>query len=309
MASFNELLRRVVNTKELNEQIFSDLRLEIFNDGHVSITEADMVFEIDTEVVQKPDGWNDFFVNVITDFLIRQTLPTGYVDPIHATWLMERIDQDQHMSEETEEVLLLNVLRLAEDTPENLEQYALSKIRDKIIARVTTGHLTITSDDVALLRKVLYASGGQGGYGISPSEARFLFDLDEISQNQDNDPSWQKLFVGAIANHLMTTGAPTPTSREDYRKAQEYLHSTKTVSWNLVDSFKAWTSEEKQSSFLDHDNITRAEAIDITEAKWLIEHMNRDGQISKNEMALLRFIKDECPNIHEMLKPLLKQVA
>ena len=309
MASFNELLRKASSSKVLDDQIFADLRKEILNDGHVSITEADMIFEIDTNIAVKPEGWNNFFVSVITDFLIRQTLPVGFVDPIHATWLMERIDQDHNLSQETEEALLLNVLRLAEDTPENLEKYALGKIRDKIISRASAGNLNVTADDVALLRRVLYASGGQGGFRISKSEARFLFDLDEISQNQDNDPAWQKLFVGAIANHVMTCGGPPPPDREEYRKAQEYLHSKKTVRWNIIDSFKAWTSQEQQESFTDAGKIASSEVIDMAEAKWLIDHLNRDGQTSQNEVALLRFIKAECPQIHELLDPYLKRVA
>lgn len=310
MADFENLMRSALGEKMLDQERFSKLRQQIFNDEHVSITEADLVFSIDTQIQDKPEGWNDFFVNVITDFLIRQTLPVGYVDPIHATWLMERIDRDMNMSEETEQVLLLNVLRLAEDCPENLERYALNKVRDKIVIRATRDGLTITDDDVALMRKVLYASAGHGGFGISKTEAQFLFDLDEISQGQDNDPAWQKLFVGAIANHLLTRGAPIPTDPDEYRAAQEYLLSNRTIRWNIMDSFKAWRAEEEKSSFLmDHEAMKMAETIDLAEAKWLLDHLNRDGHISENEIALLKFIKNECPNIHEMLEPFMRQVA
>jgi len=166
------------------------------------------------------------------------------------------------------------------------------------------------------LKRILYASGGSGGYSICEYEARFLFDLDEISQNQDNHESWQKLFVGAIANHVMTMGAPQMAEREDYRRAQEFLHSTQTFSWNLKKSFLAWESDFKnkdqgttRSIFLDEERIREAEKIDASEAAWLIEHINRDGVISPNEQALLTFFKQECPEIHESLKPLLRYAA
>ena len=309
MAGLDLLLRKTLDAKELDQKRFLELRQQIFDDGHVSITEADLIFAINTEIASKPDGWNDFFINVITDFLIRQTLPVGYVDPIHATWLMERIDQDQNLSEETEQALILNLLRLAEDCPESLERYALDKIRRKIVSRASQSGLNITADDVALLRKVLYASGGHGGFAISKLESRFLFDLDEISQNQENDPAWQKLFVGAIANHLMTSGAPLPADPDEYREAQEYLLSNRTIQWNIIDSFKAWRAEEVQSTFLDTEKMNAAENIDLHESKWLLDHLNRDGVISANEVALLKFIKTECPDIHEMLEPFLRQVA
>lgn len=309
MSLLNELLRGALDQNQLDDQRFASLRRQVFNDGHISIEEADLIFMADSQIEAKPDGWNEFFIGALTDFLIRQMPPVGYVDPIYATWLMERIEQDKRLSKETELELILNVLRLAKDVPENLEIYALEKVKERIIGRAVNGTLAITENDVSNLRSIFYASSGSGGFSVSESEARFLFDLDEVSQNQNNHEGWQRLFVGAIANHLMAMSAPQPVRTEDYRNAQEYLTSTKTFGWDLRKSFQAWRAEEQVSVFLDADAIKRAESINIAEAKWLIDHLNRDGQISHNERELLSFIKAECGNIHEMLQPLLRQVA
>jgi len=319
MASVKDILTSTLADNALDADEFLRLRRQIFQDGHISMEEANMVFKVDTESKELPEGWDDFFVGAITDFLIRQTLPVGYVDPIHATWLIERIEHDDRMSESTEMELILNVIRLAKDVPRNLELYALNKIRDKIISRSAAGDLTVTADDVVLLKRVLYASGGSGGFSICKEEARFLFDLDEICQSADNAPEWQKLFVGAVANHVMTMGAPKMASREDYKRAQEYLHSNQGIKWsisNIKTTFKEWLSniasneDNTPTSIFSNDALIReAEAIDAQEAAWLIEHLNRDGTISPNERELLKFFKDECPNIHESLKPLLRQAA
>ena len=183
MTDLNVLLQNVLDIRMLEESRFSEIRRAVFDDGKVSTEEADLIFKIDTEIAHLPEGWNEFFIGALTDFLIRQTLPIGYVDPIHASWLMERIEHDDHISEETELELLLNVLRLARDVPETLEIYALDKVRNKIIGRATQGSLTITSDDVELLRRILYACGGNGGFAISKVEARFLFELSECSSH------------------------------------------------------------------------------------------------------------------------------
>jgi len=335
MASVNEILTDILADGVLDNDEYMRLRKQIFSDGHISITEADMIFKIDTELKEKPEGWNEFFVNAITDFLIRQTLPVGFVDPIHATWLMERIDQDDRMDEATEEALLLSVLKFAENCPENLEVYTLNKIRQKIVGRAVTSDLSVQENDVsmiervlyacnalqvgsqevALIKKVVYASGGHGGFGVSKAEAAFLFELDEATKGQENCESWQKLFVGAIANHLMTMGAPQTIDREEYKRAQEFLHSTGGIKWGGLTSGESgsfWDlvrSKRDQSQFTDYERIVRAEQIDINEAQWLINHLNRDGEISENELALLRFIKTECPDIHESLEPLLLRYA
>lgn len=316
MSSVRRILENALTIHMLDETKFVELRRQVFDDGRVAYDEADLIFAVDNQIDDKPEGWEEFFVGALTDFLIRQELPVGYVTPIQASWLMERIEADEKLGEETELTLLLNVLRLAKDVPENLELYTLNKIRNKIITRAVEGDFCITSKDIKELKQVLYACGGHGGFSISELEARFLFDLDELSQSADNDPEWQKLFVGAIANHVMTMGTPVTASIEDARRSDEFLMSNETISWNLIRSFQAWTSQIKEmdtgtvrSQFLDEDRMRQAEAIDAAEAKWLIDHINRDGTISVNEQALLAFIERECPEIHQSLHPLLRYAA
>ena len=55
--------------------------------------------------------------------------------------------------------------------------------------------------------------------------------------------------------------------------------------------------------------MQEAEAITALEADWLVKHLNRDGVLSLNERALLKFIKEECTNVHEILAPLLRHAA
>ncbi|MEP1229678.1 MAG: hypothetical protein ABJG88_03280 [Litorimonas sp.] len=312
MASVNDILTQALTDKVIDPTEFSQLRRKIFGDGHVSLQEANMIFLFDMQAQSLPEGWSDFFVGAITDFLIRQTLPAGYVDSIHSAWLMERIEHDDQMKEDTEMKLLLNVLRLAVDVPRDLEIYALNKVRDKIISSGLNGQLSIQTEDVELLKRVLYASSGSGGFSICREEAQFLFQLDEICQNSVNAPEWQKLFVGAIANHVMTMGAPKMLDRETMKDLQE---KPLKMDWSLSgikNSFLAWESDyknEEQSFFLNETAMQQAEAITAVEADWLVKHLNRDGVLSSNERALLKFIKEECANVHKTLAPLLRHAA
>ena len=80
MASVDDILTQALADKVIDPAEFSQLRRKIFDDGHISLHEADMIFQLDMQAQSLPEGWSDFFVGVITDFLIRQTMPTGYVD-------------------------------------------------------------------------------------------------------------------------------------------------------------------------------------------------------------------------------------
>ena len=49
--------------------------------------------------------------------------------------------------------------------------------------------------------------------------------------------------------------------------------------------------------------------VDQGEAEWLAERIGRDGVFHENEKALLKYLKQESPEIHPALQPLLEKVA
>lgn len=55
--------------------------------------------------------------------------------------------------------------------------------------------------------------------------------------------------------------------------------------------------------------LVESERISRAEASWLVNRINRDGKLSDAEKAILTFIKQELPDIHPDLKPLLDRVA
>ena len=52
-----------------------------------------------------------------------------------------------------------------------------------------------------------------------------------------------------------------------------------------------------------------SEKVDVVEAEWLVERIGRDGKLHANEIALIEFLKEESPDLHPSLKPLLDKVA
>ena len=118
------LLNAVLDAGSLSDETFVQLRRQVYEDGYISTEEADLIFDINTAIKHLQDEWNAFFVGAITDFLVRQTPPTGFIDISNAAWLMQRIDHDGVIELETEFELLMNVLHLAQSVPERLERFA-----------------------------------------------------------------------------------------------------------------------------------------------------------------------------------------
>ena len=55
-------------------------------------------------------------------------------------------------------------------------------------------------------------------------------------------------------------------------------------------------------------DIEGAEILDADEGRWVAGRIGRDGILHENEKALLRFIRDEAPEIRGGLEDLLSRV-
>ena len=329
-AALQRFVSDIIARGEILESDIMPLRRGIGEDLQIDVHEADMLFQLN-DLNNKPESWNQYFVDAITTFLIHQTPPEGYISQINATWLMERIQKDGVVETHTEMALLMNVLKLAKNVTDELEMFALNQV--KLSVTHGQGYLgknrnlepgSIGEAEVEMLRTILYSKAGDRGVSISSAEAALLFDINNATQNADNHPDWQKLFVRGIANHLMMVAAyEQPSLEEALRRANwlEDLDSVPTPTWkgalklfgmqmkrgNFVKNLKSISETDTQTfSHMDGSAVSEAEKITATEAGWLIERLNRDGALDDNERALLTFLAEECPDIHESLTPMIR---
>ena len=259
---------------------------------------------------------------------MHQGKPEGYINDAMAAWLITRIDHDGVVETETELRLLMNVLKVAEQPGDRLEAYAINQVKEAVVSgRGRVGQDTLTPGvigraEVELLRRVFYSVGGDGGMAITRMEAEQIFALNDATSGRDNDPEWKKFFVGAIANHLMMIAAPEKVDLTEMKRREDWLtngHGRTAPGENKYAGFSARAVLEafKETfglkakdptggfSILNEVNLKQSEKITSDEASWLIRTLQADGEIDANERAVLDFIRQECPDINESLRPLL----
>ncbi|UVC12987.1 hypothetical protein [Mesorhizobium onobrychidis] len=307
------------------------LRREVFCDGVVTRGEAEALFALDATAKHKCAEWPDFFIEAVTDFIVHQEKPAGYISQDNADWLVRAISRDGMVDSRTELELLVHVLEKAKSSPDGLCAYALEQVAHAVIdgkgplmhgSKLVPG--LIAKAEVELLRRILYAHGGDGNIAITRAEAEMLFKINERTAAANNDPSWNDLLVKAIANFVMCSAgyeAPMPAvalrrgSFLDQADPEIGGFFGRMVSGGLagiMEAYRApgdieseWESKNKAAEAL----ARRAETIDASEAKWLAERIGSDRPLHENERALLTLIKHASPEIHPVLKPLIDKVA
>jgi len=325
--SIPDVMERVLKARQISDDDVLAMRREVYPDGVIQPDEAERLFRLDDDCTQQSPAWMTFFVEAITDFVVNQADPPGYISEDNATWLINHISHKGKVSSATELELLVNVLDKAEQSPERLIRFALEQVKQGVLSgsgptRIGVDLLPfrIGAGEVDLLRRMLYAFGGEGHSAITRAEADILFDINDAVGNADNHPSWSDLFVKAIANYLMAASGYTPPSRAEALRLEKWEDDdrvstvdffTRALSGGLRGILAAYSKDTAWDERLkaEQDDIKTSERITDDEAKWLIGRINRSGGMQENERQLLRFIAEESPDINPLLKPLVDKAA
>lgn len=325
-------IEEIISRGSIKDSDVLAFRKIFYEDGVTTAEEAEILFKLNNACKVAGPSWAEFFVEAITDFIVFQAQPQGYVTADNAHWLIDRVSSDGKTDSKTELELVVNVLDKARWAPVSLVKFGLEQVKHAVISG--TGplrngkHLAageISEGEVDLLRRMLYAFGGDGHVAVTRDEADILFDIDEAVENADPNPAWTDLFVKAIANVIMASSGYAVPSREEAlrQEASLELPGQKTsvlafllsmVRTNLAsvqDAYHDQSAEERALARLEHQRIEiiTNEAITEAEASWLAGRLGRDGRLSPSETALVSYLKLESPNIHPVLLEAVDRLA
>ena len=86
------------------------LRRSYYDDGRISAEEGDALFALNDACPVQDPAWADYFIEAITDYIVDQAQPEGYLTAANAAWLIEHVAKDGRVETKTELELLVNVL-------------------------------------------------------------------------------------------------------------------------------------------------------------------------------------------------------
>lgn len=208
------------------------LRRNFNEDGTISEREAEMLISLNQACRVKDASWAPFFIEALTDYVVHQAEPEGYVTAENAEWLTAHISRDGHVESHTELELLVNILDKSRWSPPSLSRFALEQVKFAVMTGdgPTRSGLalepgSIGKAEVDLLRRILYAFTGDGGIAVTAAEADVLVDINDAIGPAKSSPAWTDLFVKAIGGSVLSGMGYQVPSREEALRTESWLQS------------------------------------------------------------------------------------
>jgi len=323
----NELISR----GSIKDAVVLRLRGMFYGDGSISREEAALLFEINRRCPIQDGSWSPFFIEAMTDYVVTQAAPEGYVTTENATWLIGSITSDGTVGTKAELDLLVNVLERARWSPPSLVSFCLAQV--KFAVATGEGPLragqpvepgVIREAEVELIRRMVYAFGGDGNVAVTRQEAEVLFEINDLVADAGLNAAWTELFVKAIANVLMHASGYTVPSREEALRSDAWLDERGELSPStmlkaiaaagldgVISAYREPSREERAILRLEEQRleIIVGERVTCDEATWLAEQLGRDGRLTATEQALLEYLHAASPMIDESLAEVVARLG
>jgi hypothetical protein len=309
------------------------------HDGIVDRAEAEALFSIEHERRGYCAEWSQIFVEALTDYLIKQQPPEGYLSDDNAAWIMAQIKRRKEPSTDGDLALVTNLIENAREVPASFSAFALRLVKDTVIYGDGPDALgrehgagRVTEADVGMLRRILWGAGSEGLLAVSREEAEALVAIADATTGAENAAEFDDLFARAIGNYLIgATGRAVP-KREDalrWESGAAYKADVIAALWRVVRSSpqvldpgfmidtlrNARTLSDDVEAEHDRRNQERDIAMELAAIKtpkkagWLIDHVNKNGLMNPPEKALVRFIAREAKSLDPSLQDLIGKIA
>ena len=200
----------------------------------ISADEAEALFTLNETCPLQDPAWAEFYVDALTDYLVNQVEPEGYLTAEEAKRFTSRIAPDGVIARKSELDLLVNVLDKSRWSPVSLSRLALQQVKRAVVdgdGPLRENHPdqpgTIRECEVELVRRILYAFGGEGSVAITRPEAEILFDINDNIRDPQSNAAWTDLFVKAVTNVVMAASGQAVPTREEALRRDAWLMEAK----------------------------------------------------------------------------------
>ncbi len=299
------------------------LRAAYYSDGRIGPDEAETLFALNNACPVQDPAWSDFFIEAVTDHVVHQVEPDGYLTAANARWLLDRLGCEAHgaakageagagrrLRSKTELELLVNVLGKARWSPPSLGLIALEQVRTGVVDNAGplrdgrgVAPASIAEGEVELVRRILYAFANDGNVALTQPEIALLCAINDALDADAHEPAWVELFIKAMTNAVLSASGYAVPTREEALRREAWLDRRRDlnagavlralVSWSLTSVLGAYREqrpEEQAMAKLERQRIEiiTQEAVVPCDAAWLAERFSRPvDEVSPAERAFL----------------------
>ena len=321
-----DLSRAIIAARAVDETDVMTLRKLVWADQALNRDVLDHLFQINDTLSAPSLAFADMFCEAVVHYALRQSPPHNFITEKTAHWLEARFCADGRLESHAELETLVHILEQAENAPETLKLRAIAQIESAILTGIgptrKAGDIrpgTVDAAEVTLLRRLIFARGGDSGLVVSAHEAERLFSIKDATLGADNAPEWTLLFVQAVGNHLMAHNAFRGISREEATRLNAVMDDAQVSIGGFLrrvsDSFSLKTLLSPKAAFggqerrwADENAIAADRAIIRSEVDWLKSQIVADAKTDALEKALLAFIAEETASLNPGLEE-LRRVA
>lgn len=308
---FREIAEQAMADGEITAEEILALRREGWADGRMSAEEAEALFVLNDHLKTRSSEWTDTFVEAVVEYLLAGGSPRGYLSASQADWLITRIDHDGQLDSMAELEMLAKLFERAENVPDSLRDYAMRQIEQIVLTGTgptrDSGRVDancITDAECRLLRRMIFARGGEGTAGVSRREAEMLFRIKDATLGAANSPEWKRLFVQGVGNYLCALNKFQPLSAERAAQLDAFMADTSSSVGGFFRRMAKADIGEETSRVLGFgrkglsepahaDAVAKARAVTDDESAWLQARMDANGVIDELDQAVLDFLKEE----------------
>ncbi|MGE0701155.1 MAG: hypothetical protein AB7O57_18820 [Hyphomicrobiaceae bacterium] len=294
----------------------------------ITAEDAEGLFSLHAATPIQHPAWGPFLVEAITDYIVHQARPEGYVVAENARWLIDRVSTFGRIETTSELALLVHVLETARWTPPSLAAFGLEQIRHAVESAAgplragrDIGAGCLTQDDVGLAARIVAAFGGETSLALTRAEADVLLSINRAIAPGASSPAWSALFITTIGAAVLaamghavaprrdlaasaTSGVDTPElvamilghehglASHTSGRSGERIHVAPRV-WR---SASVLTPEERALARLERQRleIVTNEVIEEANDGWLMERLADGDPADANERGLLAYILREA---------------
>lgn len=292
--------------------------------------DVDALFAIHAQCPVKDSGWSDWFIGVVSDYVVHTTAPEGYVTEENALGLIDRIARTGRVETRTELDLLIDVLETARWAPRSLIAFGLSQVRHAVVdgdGPLRPGHPRalgqLFDEEIEIVRRMIYAFGGDGSMALTRAEVEILFDINDALDKARVNTAWTELFVKAVTNVMLAaSGYGVPTREEALRSEAWHDERSETTPEAIVnaivksgldgvfEAYRLQTTVEQALSRLEREyrSIITGEDVTSDDANWLTERLGRSDALTMNEIALVDYLAEVPVTVEPALQEVLERL-